>query len=218
MPSTLVALMMTSAFIWIPAQHGGRIRGEVRIARAAGEDHDASLVEMSLRAAANVRLRDLFHADRRHHARVDVLLLEHVLHRERVDHGAEHAHVVGADAIHPHFRELRAAHDVAAADHDTDARPHRDDVLDLPSEAIEDVEIETGGALSGECFTGELEQHARILERRATPAITPAPAESGRSASRRCSRRPWPRAPSRDRRSSSCRRGRTPATCSVCCL
>ena len=33
-------------------------------------------------------------------------------------------------------------------------------------EAIEDVEIKTGNALSGECFTGELEKHARILERR----------------------------------------------------
>jgi hypothetical protein len=55
-------------------------------------------------------------------------LLEHVLQGERVDHRAEHPHVVGADAVHPHARELRAAHDVAAADHEPTSR-RLDDLL-----------------------------------------------------------------------------------------
>ena len=47
------------------------------------------------RAAADVRLRELLHADRRHDARLEPLALEDVLQRERVDHRAEHPHVVG---------------------------------------------------------------------------------------------------------------------------
>ena len=65
-----------------------------------GEDDGAPLLEMSNGAAADVRLRQLLHADGRHDARVDALPLEHVLHGQRVDHRAEHAHVVGGDAVH----------------------------------------------------------------------------------------------------------------------
>ena len=89
---------------------------------AGGKDDDAALLEVPHGAAPDVRLRELLHADGRHDARVDALSLEHVLHGQRVDDGAEHAHVVGGDAVHAHLGEQRAAHDVAAADHEADAR------------------------------------------------------------------------------------------------
>jgi hypothetical protein len=50
-------------------------------------------------------------------------LLEEVLQRERVHDGAEHAHVVGAPAVHAALAELRAAEEVATADDDGDLDP-----------------------------------------------------------------------------------------------
>src|SRR2546425_214428 len=51
-------------------------------------------------AASDVGLGQLLHADRRHHPGIDALLFEDVLQRQGVDHGREHAHVVGGHAIH----------------------------------------------------------------------------------------------------------------------
>jgi hypothetical protein len=121
---------------------GRRVGREVRVPGAGGEDHHAPLVEVAQRAAADVRLRELLHADRGHHARVEAALLERVLQGERVDHRAEHAHVVGADALHPHARELRAAHDVARRRSRRRPRARVDDLLDLLGEEAEALEVE----------------------------------------------------------------------------
>ena len=87
------------------AQHGGRVGGKVRIARAGGKDDGPTLLEMADGAAADVRLGQLLHADGRHDARVDALPLEDVLHGQRVDDRAEHSHVVGGDAVHSSLRK-----------------------------------------------------------------------------------------------------------------
>ena len=148
------------------AQHRGRVGGKVRIARAGGKDDGAAFLEMSNRAAPNVRLGDLLHADRRHDAGVDALPLEDVLHGQRVDHRAEHAHVVGGDAVHASLRKQRAADDVAAADHESDRRPGLDDGDDFVGDPADGVEVVAESLVSGEGFAGELEQDARILQRR----------------------------------------------------
>src|SRR3712207_8639455 len=46
-------------------QRSGRVRREVRVARASGEDHNASLLEMTHRPTADVRLGDRLHRDRK---------------------------------------------------------------------------------------------------------------------------------------------------------
>ncbi len=53
-------------------------------------------------------------------ARVDALVLEGVLERERVLHRREHADVVAGRAVHAAGGGGHAAEDVAAADHDGD--------------------------------------------------------------------------------------------------
>ena len=63
------------------AQRGRRVGREERVAGARREDHDAPLLEVAHRAAADVRLGDLGDRDRRLHARVDALLLQRVLQR-----------------------------------------------------------------------------------------------------------------------------------------
>ena len=157
--------MMTFALIWMARNTAAVSVEKYGIARAAGKDHDAPLLEVAEGAAADVRLGQLLHADRRHDARVDALALEHVLQRQRVDDGAEHAHVVGGDAVHAGLGELRAAHDVAAADHQADAtRPCSTTATTSSARRLDRVEVEAESLVSGEGFAGELEQDARVFQ------------------------------------------------------
>ena len=82
------------------AQRGGGVGGEVRVAVPGREDHDPALLEVTDRAQRDVRLGDLRHRDRGLHAGRLADGFERVLQRERVDHGGEHAHVVGAGPVH----------------------------------------------------------------------------------------------------------------------
>ena len=75
--------------------------------------------------ARDVRLGDLAHRDGGLHPGLDALLLQEVLQRQAVHHGAEHAHVVGAGAVHAALLELGAAEEVAAADDDGDLHAGR---------------------------------------------------------------------------------------------
>jgi hypothetical protein len=68
-------------------------------------------------------------------------LLEEVLQRERVHDGAEHAHVVGAPAVHAALAELRAAEEVATADDDGDLDPV-DGRGDLARDLADDVGVD----------------------------------------------------------------------------
>ena len=61
-------------------------------------------------------------------------LLEGVLQRERVHHGGEHPHVVGAAAFDP--RGLPSPPDVAATDHDRDLDAEIDDFGELPRRPV----------------------------------------------------------------------------------
>ena len=77
------------------------------IPSAGAEDDDAALLEVPDRAARDVRLGDLAHRDRGLHPGLDALLLEEVLQRQAVHDRAEHAHVVGAGAVHAALRRAR---------------------------------------------------------------------------------------------------------------
>src|SRR5690606_34160607 len=96
--------------------------------------------------------------DRRLHASGCARLLEEVLQRQGVHHGAEHAHVVGTAAVHAALAQLRAAEEVATADHDRDLDLiHR--CGDVTRDLTDDVGVDA--QLSGpECFAGELEKDA----------------------------------------------------------
>ena len=99
-------------------QRSRGVSGEERVAHAGGEDHDAALLEVPDGPAPDVGLGHLGHGQRAQHPGGLALLLERVLQRQRVDHGAEHAHGVGGGAVHAAALPGRAAPDVAAADHD----------------------------------------------------------------------------------------------------
>jgi hypothetical protein len=135
---------------------GHGVGGEVRQAGAGAEDDDAALLEVPFGTTGDVRLGDLGHGDGGLHARLGTGLLEEVLQGEGVHDGAEHAHVVGAAAVHAALGEFRAAEEVAAADDDGDL-----DGLgrfgDLPREAADDVGVDAE-ASGPECFAGQFEE------------------------------------------------------------
>ena len=113
------------------AQRRRRVGREERVARAGGEDHDPSLLEVAHRAAADVRLGDLRDLERGEDARVGTGALERVLQRQRVQDGREHARVVRGRAVHSLGRGRHAAVDVPAADDDRELEALRLHVDDL---------------------------------------------------------------------------------------
>ena len=99
------------------AQSSAGVGSEERVAGASGEDHDPTLFKVALRAAADVGLANRTHRDGRLHPRLHTELLERVLHRERVHHGRQHAHVVAGRAVEPPGCARNAAENIATTDH-----------------------------------------------------------------------------------------------------
>ena len=118
MPSTFVPLRMTSRAHFHRPQRRGRVGREVGIAGAGREDHDAAFFEMAERAPPDERLGDRAHLDGADHARGDADLFERVLQCQRVDHGRQHAHVIGRRPLHAAGAGRQAAEQIAAADDD----------------------------------------------------------------------------------------------------
>ena len=120
---------------------------------------------MPHRAAPDVRLGKLLHPDRRHHPRIDPLLLEDVLKGERVDHSRQHPHVVRGDPVHPLLARRRAPHDVPPTDDEAELHAHRRDRFQLVRQPLDDAEVDPAGApgtAAGEGFSGNLQERAPV--------------------------------------------------------
>ena len=70
-------------------------------------------------APANVWLGQLIHENGTHHAALYAALFKRVLQSDGVDHGGEHAHAVGAHAIHLPGLSFDAAENVTSAHHNS---------------------------------------------------------------------------------------------------
>ena len=140
---------------------GHGVCGEVRKSGSGAEDDDAVLLHVPHGAAGNIGFGDLRHRDRGLHTGVDTRLFEEVLQGQAVHDGAEHAHVVGAGAVHAALGEFGSAEEVAAADDDADL-----DILggggDLTGDCGHDVGIDADLA-SAEDLAGELEQNTAAM-------------------------------------------------------
>src|SRR5262249_31093987 len=144
---------------------------------AGGKDDDAALLEMPDGATPNVRFGEFLHPDGGHDPRVDALALEHILNGERVDHRAEHAHVVGGDAVEACFGEERSANDVAATDDESEAGARLRDGDDFVGESADGVEVEAESLFAGECFAREFQEGAWVLQCRLCGGSHPERAE-----------------------------------------
>ena len=179
-------------------RHG--VGREERHAGAGAEDHDAALLEVPHRTTRDVRLGDLAHRDGGLHARLDALLLQEVLEGEAVHHGAQHAHVVGAAAVHAALLHLRAAEEVASADHDADAHTLAHHGRDLLGHLGDDVGVDAH-LTAAEHLAGELDEdtlvgrHFDPFTRRVGREKPTRPGVGGRTRTRSWRRRTRPEMP-----------------------
>ena len=140
------------------ALRGDGVGGEVRQAGAGAEDDDAALFHVADGAARNVGLGDLAHGDGALDAGLDAGLLQEVLEGQAVHDGAEHAHVVGAGAVHAALRQFGAAEEVAAADDDRDLDVG-DGGGDLLGDAADGVRVDAQLA-AAEDLAGKFQKYA----------------------------------------------------------
>src|SRR5690606_20528463 len=152
------------------------VGGEVRQTRTATEDHDAALLQVPFGAARNVGFGDLTHRDGGLHPGRDAFLLQKVLQRQAVHHGAEHAHVVGPVPVHAALLQLGATEEVPAADHDRylDAAAYH--LGDLHGDGVHHVRVHADRP-AAEHLATEFEQHSAIAPRARPPSVS-APAAS----------------------------------------
>ena len=115
---------------------------------------------MAFSAAADHRLAHLVHLDRGLHAGLDAELLKRVLHRERVHHGGEHAHVIGLRTVHPLRRARHAAEDIAATDHEADFEARFLGRLHFLGEFGNEHRIDPELLIPHQHFAREFQEHA----------------------------------------------------------
>src|SRR5687768_1864542 len=145
-----------------PAQRRRGVGGEERVARSGREDHDLAFLEVADRLAADVGLHDRLDRERRLHARHQPAAVHGVGERDRVDHGGEHAHVVGVRAVHPRGALRDAAKDVAAADHHAHLHAEVDDFLHLHHDPVHRLAIDAVGIAAHERLPRKLEEDAVV--------------------------------------------------------
>ena len=93
------------------------------------------------------------------------LALEGVLHRERVDHRREHAHVIGRDAVHAGFGKPRAADDVAAADHEAHLDAETEDFRDFACDSPDDDGVDAVLMIAEQRLAAQFQQYSTISRR-----------------------------------------------------
>ena len=115
-------------------------------------------------AGADVGFGDFFDLQRRLHAHVDALLLEHIGDRHAVHRRGQHSHVVGTGALNVALAVFHAAPEVAAADDDAHLHTHVRALFDDVAHLGNDVEVEAEVLVARQRLAADLEQHALILE------------------------------------------------------
>jgi hypothetical protein len=120
---------------------------------------------MANRTAADVGLGHLGDRHRREHTGVNAHLLQCVLESERVEHGGEHAHVVGGGPVHSLGRTLEAAVDVPGADHDRHLDLAVADLADLVRDPLDLVRVGAVVEVAHQRLPGELQQDPAELSR-----------------------------------------------------
>ena len=118
---------------------------------------------MADRTAADVRLCDLLHFDGCLYAGRDAKFFERILQSDGIDDGREHAHVVSRRTVHPTLAALETSPDIAATYNDSDLDTGIAGFLDLASQSIYDLRIDTKSFVAGHRFTRQFQHDSLIL-------------------------------------------------------
>ena len=115
------------------------------------------------RAAANERLADAVDADGGLHARGLAHALHGFLERDGVDHGRQHAHVVGCGAGNiPILGKRRPADEIPPAHNDGKLHAHLGDLDALTGDILQFGRFDAERALVTESLPTDFQENARI--------------------------------------------------------
>ena len=130
---------------------------------------------MAKRPAADVGLADRFHRNGRLHAGEDPDFFQRRLHGQGVHHGGQHAHVVGAGALHPGLGQGCAAEDVAAADHHAHLHAGADDLGDLLGDRGQGLGVDAEAVAADARLSRQLQEDAFVARMGFGHGRVPAP-------------------------------------------
>src|SRR6266481_4485532 len=140
------------------AQRSRGIGREIGIAGSAAKDDHPAFFQMPQGAAANERFRHLVHFQRGHNTGEHTLLFEGILQSERVDHGGQHAHVVGGNAVHIAGLLGHAAKEVSSAYYNGDLRPQFVNFSDFARNLVNTAGFNPKTFVASQGLTGKFEQ------------------------------------------------------------
>ncbi len=160
MPSTFGGFHDNVGFDFHGAQGSGGVRGKVGIAGASGKNHYPAFFQMTDGAAADKRLGNLVHLNRRLHSGVDALLFERILQCQGIDHCCEHAHMIGGNPVHFFGLLGHAAKKIPSADHDRNLNSQGSHVSQLRGNFVNAKRIDAETLGRGQGLAGKLEQNA----------------------------------------------------------
>lgn len=147
------------------AKGSASVGGEVGVSGSGGEDDDAALFHVSEGATSDEGLGDGSDFEGGHDAGMRALGFEGLAEGERIDDGAEHAHVVGGGPLDvPGFGEAGASDDVPAPNDDRDLGAVVGGVVDFAGNEAEFVGVDPEGAGLAKCLAGEFQENSPGLE------------------------------------------------------
>ena len=145
---------------FIRAQCRRRVRGKIRIARAAAENHHSPFFQMPHGTTADERFRDLCHRNRALHARGAAEFFQRVLKRQRVDDRREHAHVIAGGAFDAALAAAQAAKNISAADDHDHLHAELAHFANLPGHVLHRFGRNACAVRVAKRFAAQLEQDA----------------------------------------------------------
>ena len=107
----------------------------------------------------DIGLGDGPHLDGRLDPDLHVPLLQTIRHRQGVDGGGQHTHMVRPDPLHPVAAVLHAPPEVAAAYHDGHLYPGLGARLHHVAHLADHIKIQTAPAVSSQHLAADLQQH-----------------------------------------------------------
>ncbi len=143
-------------------ERGGGVGRKIRIAGTRGEDYHPALFQMANGAPPDIRLRHLVHFNRAHHAAMHILLLQRILHRQCVNDGSQHPHVIRRYAIHVARLLRHSAEKISSANHDCQLNAHRVNVCNLSGDLMNPRDIDAEAKIGRQRLPGKLKKNSFI--------------------------------------------------------
>src|SRR3989338_9645679 len=142
------------------AQGRRSIGGKIRTAGASRKDDPPPLFQMPERATADKRLAHVRRRNRAHDSRGKATLLKRALERQRIDHSAEHTHIVCGCAVNPDLGQFLPTDKITSSDDHRNLAPERVRRFHFPRNICGRMDIKPRSPFAAQCLARKLEQYA----------------------------------------------------------